>query len=108
MVRAPRDFVIQIKSALNREIPGLLHAVDALFYINFRKTFVDYFFENPADAYKRLRELYEDTGTDINLVMIILLKHIFGGDTITARIALEYLEKGEEGKFLELFRRYVH
>lgn len=108
MPRAPPEFVLQIKSVLNKEIPGLLHAVDALFYINYRKTFVDYFFENPVDAYRKLKELYENSGTDINLVMIVVLKHVFGGDAITARVALEYLERGEDDKFLELFKRYAH
>lgn len=99
------EMLNSIRARMDKIVPGMLSSIDLFFHLNFRKTFLRAFVEDPVEAYRLLAEFYADDPESARYVVLTLLREIFGGNVSMAHRALELLEKGRVQEFKQVICR---
>ncbi len=93
-----------IRSYLNRVIPGLITRIEWHFLRKYSKSFIDMIFDEPNLVLKELKDFYGGDADSAEYVLYFALKIIFRDNHEMISKAMDYIRNGDVEEFKKMFK----
>ena len=93
-----------IRSYLNRVIPGLITRIEWHFLRKYNKSFIDMIFQESSLALRELMDFYGGDSDSAEYIMYFALKIIFRSNHEMISKAMTHLKNGDDEEFKKMFR----
>ena len=93
-----------IRSYLNRVIPGLITRIEWHFLRKYSRSFIDMIFEDPSLALKELMDFYGGDSDSAEYIMYFALKIIFRNNHEMISKAMTHIRNGDVEEFKKMFK----